>query len=54
MMPLKTTMLKNNEDGSKTTLTLPNRNYIKASTLRIICVQSKISREDFINAYEKK
>jgi predicted RNA binding protein YcfA (HicA-like mRNA interferase family) len=42
-----------NKDGSKTTLTLPNHSKIKSSTLRTICTQSDISREDFINAYDK-
>ncbi|MHB1697938.1 MAG: type II toxin-antitoxin system HicA family toxin [bacterium] len=41
-----------NPDGSKTPLTMPNHPRIKSSTLRKICAQSDISREDFINAYE--
>lgn len=42
-----------NPDGSKTPLTMPNHPKIKASTLRTICTQSGISRDDFLNAYEK-
>lgn len=42
-----------NPDGSKTPLTMPNHPRIKASTLRTICTQSGISRDDFLNAYEK-
>jgi predicted RNA binding protein YcfA (HicA-like mRNA interferase family) len=42
-----------NPDGSKTPLTMPNHPQIKASTLRTVCTQSGISRDDFINAYEK-
>lgn len=42
-----------NSDGTKTPLTMPNHPRIKASTLRTICTQAGISRDDFINAYEK-
>jgi predicted RNA binding protein YcfA (HicA-like mRNA interferase family) len=42
-----------NPDGTKTPLTMPNHPRIKASTLRMICTQTGISRDDFINAYEK-
>ena len=45
-------MIRQNDDGSKTPLTLPNHSRIKGSTLRHICTQSKISREDFLKAYE--
>lgn len=42
-----------NTDGTKTPLTIPNHPKIKASTLRTIYTQSGISRNDFLNAYEK-
>jgi len=42
-----------NPDGTKTPLTMPNHLKIKASTLRTICTQAGISRDDFLNAYEK-
>ncbi len=45
-------MIKENPDGSKTPLTLPNHDKIKGSTLRIICRQSSISREEFMKNYE--
>ena len=45
-------MVRSNPDGSKTALTLPNQPTLKGSTLRIICRQSRISREDFLAAYE--
>jgi len=32
---------------------MPNHKLIKGSTLRSICTQSGISRDDFIAAYEK-
>lgn len=41
-----------NEDGSKTPLTLPNHRLIKGSTLRTIVMQSGISREEFLTAYD--
>jgi predicted RNA binding protein YcfA (HicA-like mRNA interferase family) len=46
-------MERENPDGSKTPLTMPNHPKIKASTLRTICTQAGISRDDFIKAYEK-
>ena len=45
-------MLKENEDGSRTPLTMPNHSRLKSSTLRTICTQSKISRDDFLRAYQ--
>ncbi|MBF0336418.1 MAG: type II toxin-antitoxin system HicA family toxin [Nitrospirae bacterium] len=45
-------MERENPDGSKTYLTIPNHRYIKASTLRTICTQVGISREDFVKTYE--
>lgn len=46
-------MIKNNEDGTKTPLTMPNHSQIKSSTLRSICTQAGISREDFLAAYQQ-
>ena len=46
-------MERTNPDGTKTPLTMPNHLKIKASTLRTICTQAGISRDDFLNAYEK-
>ena len=43
---------RENEDGSKTPLTLPNHRLIKGSTLRAIVMQSGISREEFLTAYD--
>ena len=34
-------------------LTMPNHPKIKGSTLRTICRQSDISREDFLKTYEE-
>jgi len=46
-------MERENPDGSKTPLTMPNHLKIKASTLRTICTQAGISKDDFLKAYEK-
>lgn len=46
-------MVRENPDGSSTPLTMPNHPKIKASTLRAICTQARISREEFLDAYEK-
>lgn len=46
-------MVRINPDGTKTPLTMPNHPKIKSSTLRIICTQAGVSRDDFIDAYEK-
>lgn len=45
-------MVRDNSDGSKTPLTLPNHPAIKGASLRAICRQSRISREDFLAAYQ--
>ena len=42
-----------NPDGTKTLLTMPNHPKIKSSTLRTICTQAAISRDDFLDAYGK-
>ena len=46
-------MLRENSDGTRTPLTMPNHPHIKGSTLRAICTQSDISREEFLRAYEE-
>lgn len=42
---------RRNTDGSFTPLTIPNHATIKGSTLRTICRQADISRDDFLQAY---
>jgi predicted RNA binding protein YcfA (HicA-like mRNA interferase family) len=44
-------MIRQNADGSRTPLTLPNHQIIKGSTLRLICTQAGISREEFLDAF---
>ena len=46
-------MLRENPDGTRTPLTLPNHPNIKGSTLRTICTQAGIARADFLSAYDR-
>jgi HicA toxin of bacterial toxin-antitoxin, len=46
-------MLREEPDGTRTPLTLPNHSRIKGSTLRTICTQAHFSRQEFLDAYEK-
>jgi hypothetical protein len=46
-------MIRENADGTRTPLTMPNHRRIKGSTLRILCRQSGISRDDFLRAYNE-
>jgi predicted RNA binding protein YcfA (HicA-like mRNA interferase family) len=46
-------MLRENQDGTRTPLTMPNHRRIKGATLRTILTQSGISRDEFLNIYEK-
>ena len=44
-------MVRENLDGTRTPLTMPNHTRIKGSTLRTICTQASIPRNDFMKAY---
>jgi predicted RNA binding protein YcfA (HicA-like mRNA interferase family) len=44
---------RDNPDGTRTPLTMPNHRTLKSSTLRTILSQSGISRDDFLKAYEE-
>jgi predicted RNA binding protein YcfA (HicA-like mRNA interferase family) len=46
-------MLRENADGTQTPLTMPNHVRIKGSTLRTICTQAGIPRDEFLKAYEQ-
>jgi predicted RNA binding protein YcfA (HicA-like mRNA interferase family) len=46
-------MTKENEDSTQTPLVMPNQLLIKSGTLRAICTQIGISREEFLNAYNQ-
>ena len=41
-------MIKENPDGTRTPLTMPNHPTIKKSTLRTILTQARISRDEFL------
>lgn len=45
-------MARDNSDGTQTPLVMPNQPQIKAGTLRAICTQIGVSREEFLKAYE--
>ena len=42
-----------NEDKTRTPMTIPNHRTIRGSTLRSICMQAGISRDEFLSAYEE-
>ncbi len=44
-------MRRRNPDGATTPLTIPAHRTIKGSTLRMICTQAGVSREEFLQAY---
>lgn len=46
-------MIRENQDGAKTPLTMPNHNTIKGSTLRVLCRQSGIKKNDFFENISK-
>jgi len=45
-------MVRVNADSSTTPLTMPNHPRLKGSTLRTICTQAGIPRDEFLAAYE--
>ncbi|HBL31633.1 MAG TPA: hypothetical protein DD490_32830 [Acidobacteria bacterium] len=46
-------MVRDDADGTRTPLTMPNHPRLKASTLRTILSQAGIARDDFLQAYEQ-
>ncbi len=44
-------MSRENPDGTRTPLTMPNHPTLKSSTLRTILTQSGVSRDEFLDAY---
>ena len=46
-------MVRDNADGTHIPLTIPNHTRIKGSTLRAICTQAGIRRDEFLRAYEQ-
>lgn len=47
------TMVRENPDGTRTSFTMPNHSLIKGSTLRTLCIQAGIDRNEFLKAYEE-
>ncbi|MBI2172478.1 MAG: type II toxin-antitoxin system HicA family toxin [Chloroflexi bacterium] len=46
-------MVRDNPDGTRTPLIIPSHSRIKGPTLRSICTQAGISREEFLTAYQQ-
>jgi len=46
-------MVRENPDGTRTPLTMPNHSRIKGSTLRTILTQAGIARDEFLSVYEE-
>ncbi len=46
-------MVRENADGTRTPLTMPNHPRIKSSTLRTILTQAGVSPDDFLRAYDQ-
>ena len=46
--------IRNNPDGTTTPLTMPNHPKLKGPTLRSICTQAGIPREEFLRVYEQE
>ena len=44
-------LIRQNADGTRTPMTLPNHPQIKGSTLRRACTQAGISRDEFLKSY---
>ncbi len=47
-------MVRANADDSSTPLTMPNHTTIKGSTLRTICRQAGVTRQEFLAAYRSE
>jgi len=46
-------LVRDNPDGTETPLTMPNHSKIKGSTLRVICNQAGIPRDDILKIYSR-
>ncbi|MFH0821185.1 MAG: type II toxin-antitoxin system HicA family toxin [Pseudomonadota bacterium] len=45
-------LLRDNADGTRTPMTIPNHRRIKGSTLRTILTQARIRRDEFLTALD--
>ncbi|MGO9313433.1 MAG: type II toxin-antitoxin system HicA family toxin [Syntrophobacteraceae bacterium] len=46
-------LIRKNDDGTQTPMTIPNHRKIKGSTLRTILTQSGITRDEFLTVFER-
>jgi predicted RNA binding protein YcfA (HicA-like mRNA interferase family) len=46
-------LARTNPDGTSTPMTIPRHGVLKASTLRHICTEARIDRQEFLDAYER-
>ena len=46
-------MKRTNEDSTETPLVMPSHSKIKSGTLRAVCTQVGVSRDEFLNAYNQ-
>lgn len=46
-------MVRQETDGSRTPLTMPNHRRLKSSTLRAILRQADITREEFLDVFDE-
>ncbi len=46
-------LARTNDDGTVTTMTIPNHATLKASTLQTACRHAGISRDEFLAAYSQ-
>jgi predicted RNA binding protein YcfA (HicA-like mRNA interferase family) len=44
-------MVRENDDGTRTPLTMPAHRTIKGSTLRTILTQARVAREEFLDMF---
>jgi len=47
-------MVRENSDGTRTPLTMPNHARVKSSTLHTILTQAGIRRDEFLRAYHEE
>ena len=45
-------LIRENADGTKTPLTIPNHTVIKGSTLLVICRETGITRDEFLRTLD--
>lgn len=46
-------MHRREPDGTTSPLTIPGHRLIKGSTLRAVCTQARVGREEFLRSYDE-